>query len=425
MSDLSPWAIRLRSVISEKRLDDIGREVGFCQRKRLLDATHAVWVFVVGLAGGSGPRVLAGFVRLFTVLSGKTIAYKAFHDRINRPEFPEFLRRVVEEAMARLCVPTLRAGDRLLKRFEDIVLHDGSSFALPASLKGDFPGRFTAIKPAAVEVHATLSLFTGQITNLSIAPDKEGERQFLPDARDLENKLLLIDAGYLSNDVFSTVDESGGYFVCRAGKSFNPRIVRPVRGCMGPQVVGKKLRDLRLGRRNYDFIVETKRTDGQKFQWRVVVFYSAKKKKHTFLVTNLGARDFRVARVAELYRLRWQVELFFKECKSYTGLKSYSTGSPYIVEGLIWGTMLTVMLRRFLAFCALRNQNKMPAFFTAASLGWTYFQDLAIAALRADRRFLPVLKEKLALLAATASRTNPRRADSFKALNLEVRYGCG
>ena len=59
-----------------------------------------------------------------------------------------------------------RAGSPLA-RFDDIVIHDGSSFALKASLRGVFPGRFTTVDPAAVELHATLSGFGDEVIEVT------------------------------------------------------------------------------------------------------------------------------------------------------------------------------------------------------------------------------------------------------------------
>jgi hypothetical protein len=38
-----------------------------------------------------------------------------------------------------------------------------------------FPGRFTTIEPAAVEIHATYSGFSDEVCSVQIAPDKEAE----------------------------------------------------------------------------------------------------------------------------------------------------------------------------------------------------------------------------------------------------------
>ena len=47
-------------------------------------------------------------------------------------------------------------GDRAVACFRDILIHDGSSFAIKAALGTTFPGRFTDKEPAAVVIHATV-----------------------------------------------------------------------------------------------------------------------------------------------------------------------------------------------------------------------------------------------------------------------------
>jgi hypothetical protein len=71
-------------------------------------------------------------------------------------------------------------GERAVARFRNIVIHDGSSFAVKAALQTTFPGRFTMIEPAAVEVHATYSGFADEVCAVHVAPDKDAERPFLP-----------------------------------------------------------------------------------------------------------------------------------------------------------------------------------------------------------------------------------------------------
>jgi len=48
------------------------------------------------------------------------------------------------------------------------------------------------------------------------------------------------------------------------------------------------------------------------------------------LVTNLERTHFSIEHLSDGYRLRWQIELLFKEWKSYT-----NTSKPHIAEGLI------------------------------------------------------------------------------------------
>ena len=59
--------------------------------------------------------------------------------------------------------------------------------------------------------------------------------------------------------------------------------------------------------------------------------------------------DFPLELVGKLYRFRWQVELCFKEWKSYANLHRFDTANPHIAEGLIWASLCAALLKRFLA----------------------------------------------------------------------------
>ena len=75
-------------------------------------------------------------------------------------------------------------------------------------------------------------------------------------------------------------------------------------------------------------------------------------KEFQYLATNLPPERYSVYEVAKAYRLRWQVELLFKEWKSYANLHAFDTQNPAIVEGLIWAAIRATALKRFLAHTA-------------------------------------------------------------------------
>ena len=52
------------------------------------------------------------------------------------------------------------------------------------------------------------------------------------------------------------------------------------------------------------------------------------------------------------YKLRWQVELLFKEWKSYTNLHKFDTEKETIAEALIWASLSAAAIKRFLAHAA-------------------------------------------------------------------------
>jgi hypothetical protein len=65
-------------------------------------------------------------------------------------------------------------------------------------------------------------------------------------------------------------------------------------------------------------------------------------------MTNLPGDEFSAADIMLLYRSHWQVELLFKELKSHTNLRKFNTEQKAIVEGLIWASLLTLILKRLI-----------------------------------------------------------------------------
>lgn len=418
--NVTECASQMRRFLSEDAINAVGMETEFSRRLRKLTPARAVWTFVTGLASGAA-NTLADFVRLLPELTGETMAYKPFHDRLSNPTFPDLLRTILSSLMQRLTTPVLQCRSRHLKRFSDILVQDGSSFALNDGLQDIYPGRFTKVSPAAVEVHCTYSLYKAQAISFGVAPDREAERAYLPEAASLRGKLILFDRGYTCYEYGSEVKAAGGDFIGRAkDKNFNPTIRKCFRGFANKKaVVGKRLQDLVLPKSNVDLLIEGKDPNGNVHQLRLVLFYVARKDLHIYLLTSLAPREFSPSIVASLYRLRWQVELFFKECKSYTKLQKFMTKDHCIVEGLIWASLLAVLIRRFLLHSAFRRTGRRVAPFIAAAMSWTYFLSLAKAALGGFHGLRQALARILERLRDTAERTNKQRASTFDLLHIQ------
>jgi hypothetical protein len=91
------------------------------------------------------------------------------------------------------------------------------------------------------------------------------------------------------------------------------------------------------------------KVQGEFLECRLIVTWNSSTKEFQYLATNLPPQRYSVYEVAKAYRLRWQVELLFKEWKSYANLHAFDTQNPAIVEGLIWAAIGAAALKRFLA----------------------------------------------------------------------------
>jgi hypothetical protein len=158
-------------------------------------------VAVIAAVATQSTESIADVQRTFNALTGRTLAYKPFHKKLAKPGFAEFMRLIVSHLLDELVTDALRPMHHsALSLFDDILLQDGSSFAIHAALADVLPGRRTTISPAAVELHATMSLWSDQPLVLFVAPDTAGERDYLPQPEDLKGQLLIGDRGYQSVD---------------------------------------------------------------------------------------------------------------------------------------------------------------------------------------------------------------------------------
>lgn len=339
---------QLTQFLNAGTLNQQAKSCQFMQRIRGIKPLQLVTSLVAAFSQGNTSSI-AELLRQFNgmqLCEADFVAYKPFHNQLRKPGFATFMALLTRQAMPLLVKQYQGQIPDKFRRFQRILLHDGSSFAVHNNLQDVFPGRFTKTSPAAVECHLTLSLLEQAPIKMSIAPDTVSEHQYLPDAKDLKNQLLLADAGYVNFHYFADIERNGGCYLIRGKKSLNPTIeeARNQHGRLLPKLKGKQLKavDRRLNRSDVlDMVVRSGR-----LQYRIIRRWFAPEKRFILWLTNLPREEFSAADIMLLYRTRWQIELLFKELKSHTNLRKFLTEQKAIVEGLIWASLLTLILKR-------------------------------------------------------------------------------
>ena len=80
-SDLSNFVARFKRVMSEERVNALGREVRFCQRERVITPFRLALSLIASCAT-MRVDTLADIQRCFNALFGTTVAYKPFHNQL-------------------------------------------------------------------------------------------------------------------------------------------------------------------------------------------------------------------------------------------------------------------------------------------------------------------------------------------------------
>lgn len=150
--------------------------------------------------------------------------------------------------------------------------------------------------------------------------------------------LLVMDRGYTDYRLYERWSAEGVGFVTRLKKNADWWTLekRPVKkggkvlsdsiGCFNLFQAGRKI----------------------KGSYRRVVIWLEDKQKEMVLLTN--RLDLAAETIAEIYRQRWQIELFFKAIKQNLRIKTFVGTSANAVRIQIWTALITMLLLKLLQF---------------------------------------------------------------------------
>jgi len=306
-------ADKFQWVFSETLLNACGKEARFCRRQRII-TPFRLGLALTATCASHRVETLADFHRGFNALFDTTITYKAFYNQLAKPHFAAFMSTTASRLIGELSLKVLGfAKGRAFAEFRHIVIQDGSSFAIHDGLREVFPGRFKAVKPAAVELHTTMDLLCDTPTVVVLTPDTTSEQTFLPEPAALRASLLLADRGYLDLHYMRRVQDAGGFFLIRAKAGMNPQVVEAFRED------GTRLRSLRnkplkaihakLPKRQRVELVVTWQVETYTLRLRLLISWNRRTQEFCSLLTNLPAKRYHLDMLYRAYKWRWQVEV--------------------------------------------------------------------------------------------------------------------
>jgi hypothetical protein len=414
---------QFKRTFDEASLNELGKATRLCRREREATPYRLMLALVESFATGTLDSI-ADIHRAFNALCARQVRYKPFHNQLSKPGFPMFMRLMLSRLLNELACEVLRfSPDSPYARFEHIRIQDGTSFALKPALTDTFPGRFTTISPAAVELHVDLDLLSEGPNRVALSADSEGERQFLPEPEEVAGALLLADRGYVSLDYMRSVDAAGGHFIIRGKTDMNPLILN----AMGPdgheleRFLDQPLKAVKRQLSKYACVDMTVRfgTGARAFECRLVVHPNLRgNEMPRYLVTNLEREAFTAEQISDGYRLRWQVELLFKEWKSHANLHAFDTANPNIAEGLIWASLCAATVKRYYAHMTQRIARVAMSTRIVAKCIHHVLPDVLYDLMHHPRRLQNSVERAIEYLSGNARRAHPKRDQKSGRLKL-------
>jgi len=231
-----------------------------------------------------------------------------------------------------------------LSTFTDVFIYDASPIRLPNILSNIFPGNRKNHSPACLKLSALYQLSVRGVQWIKFTSQKIHDSQVLPDLEQLKGSLFLFDLGYFSHTFLYTLDLADVWFVCRLKENSAPIISRVVTG-VSKRFIGYSLRDKIIFRGS---IVEVwgklRLAGGKHFEVRIIGFRFPMTKEYRWYATNLPFSRLRAEWIYPIYRLRWQIELFFKSIKSILNAEQITSGNKNIALSVAYSSILASLI---------------------------------------------------------------------------------
>ena len=409
-------ANKFQSVLNADVLNERGRQLGFVKRKRLI-TPFRLGLSVMASMATQQVQTIADLHRQFNELWELDTDYNAFYKQLFKPTAPEFFLDSLSDIMSQLTRKVLgfEAG-AAFSEFNRLILQDGSSFALHQALARVFPGRFNAVSPAAVELHCTMDLLQDAPLIIALSPDTDSEHDYRPEPESLRGDLLLADRGYLDLTYLRDIERHGGFFIVRGKAGLNPRVIEAYRedgqrlkSCQDRefQAITSKFPKQQRSELDVEWLIE-----GEPLRMRLIVSWNPQTNCFDYLLTNLFQDRYTIGTICLGYKLRWQVELLFKEWKSHTHLHKFDTEKEPIAEALIWASLAASSLKRFLAHAAEHLLEVMISTRKASMPSAYELPDLFRALRYGDGPwYRRAFESMIAYLGKNAKRAHPKRDD--------------
>jgi hypothetical protein len=233
-----------------------------------------------------------------------------------------------------------KGGKRFARRFKRTIhLVDSTTIPLIASCLDWAKHRR---RKAAAKCHLRLDLqsFLPRFAIVDTARHADGKRAREVCAGIQAGEIVIFDKAYIDYSHLADLSMRGIFWVTRGKDDMKYRVVRSYQS----GAFGKILRDELIalvtpgGRRDYPElmrrVVALVEVDGQEVEM-------------VFLTNNL---EWSAQSIADLYRCRWQIEVFFKQIKQTLQLADFLGTSANAVRWQVWTALLVYLLLRYVAF---------------------------------------------------------------------------
>lgn len=205
-----------------------------------------------------------------------------------------------------------------------------------------FPWAKFRKKKGAIKLHCILDQ-RGEIPSFVAVSD--GKRHDVTAAKNMgfkfsRDSILAVDKAYIDFEWLYQLDSNGVFFITRSKRNMKYRV-------LGQHDIPETKRHYILADETIELVgFNTNKKYPSKL--RLITFYDHEKDKEYKFITN----NFKLAAstIAEIYKSRWTIELFFKWIKQNLKIKTFIGTSKNAVLTQIWTAMIYFLLLAYIKY---------------------------------------------------------------------------
>ena len=221
-----------------------------------------------------------------------------------------------------------------------LLVLDSTTISLCLSL---FPwAEFKKVK-GGVKVHVLLDHddYMPQFVHLSGAFHSDVQAAHLVPAQ--RSSIIVMDRAYVDYELWAKWITQGVFFMSRLRQDLRIKVIQKYSVPRNQNIMRDQLISLSsvYGRKQCPFPL------------RRVEVWNPEKQETIVLVTN--HLNFDASTIADIYRQRWQIEVFFKTLKQNLKVKTFVGTSENALRIQIWTALIAMLLLRWLHFLSQRN----------------------------------------------------------------------
>jgi putative transposase len=334
------------AILPQEEIDRLCQQCGVIKRQRKLNLGMFVRAMVIS-AGTPGGAYQADVLRSYLEFEVPHVARSAFYRWFDEP-LERFMEALAERALAYARAQQVDLSGPL-GGVQDWYIVDSTTIKVRDALLDEFPGTGDY---AALKVHKILSVGCGAPVRYHLSPAREHDSRHLTIDESWRGYGLLADLAYASLDRLRACGTHGVQFVIRLKENWKPKVDYIARGQVTQEFFPGTDLDVLLEQeilvldgRVIDADVHIGR-GSHALPLRLVGVQTPK--GHCFFLTNLPPR-IGPRQVADLYRVRWEVELSIRLDKSVNRLDAIDAERPCSLKTLLHASLIASTIGALLA----------------------------------------------------------------------------